>query len=203
MITISPKWRVVNRFSCFLPTILDAAGITVPADVHGRSLRPVLSKYRARWREYLAAEFHCHGAKFFFLRRAIRDKRYELIRNLCANRAEPMTGIDGDIAYKVSRWTAYANTPARIMLDTYAAPPEYELYDLYSDPIEATNLAGKSEVKSVQKRLTNALEQWRVDTRDPFLEGSRKRSRIWRPPSAAEYRGDRDRALDTPVRSFE
>ncbi len=152
------------------PTIFDAAGVPIPANVQGRSLRPVLSNAGAPWREYLVGEFHCHGANHFFPRRAIRDRRYKLIRNLRADRAKPMTGIDGDTAYLVSRGEAFNGTPARRAFHTYANPPEYELYDLQEDPAEFNNLAGKPEAAPVQKRMAEALERWRRETKDPFLD---------------------------------
>ena len=65
-----------------LPTILDAAGAPPPPHkLHGASLRGVLSDPQAKWREFLAAEFHFHGAGIFYPRRAIRDARYKLILN--------------------------------------------------------------------------------------------------------------------------
>lgn len=152
------------------PTIFDAAGVPIPENVQGRSLRPVLGNAQAPWREYLVGEFHCHGANHFFPRRAIRDGRYKLIRNLRAGKAKPMTGIDGDTAFIVSRGEAYNGTPVRRAFDTYADPPEFELYDLKEDPVEFNNLAGKPEAAAVQKRMAEALERWRRETKDPFLD---------------------------------
>lgn len=153
-----------------LPTILDAAGLPIPAHVHGRSLRPAVNQSHPQWRQYLAAEFHCHGANAFFPRRAIRDSRYKLIRNLRAGRARPALGIDGDLGYKVSQDARYKNTPVRRAFDTFADPPEWELYDLAEDPVEFHNLAGKPQAAAVQERMTAALEAWRKETRDPFLD---------------------------------
>jgi len=153
-----------------LPTILDAAGVPVPAHVHGRSLRSVMGGGTASWRQYLAAEFHCHGAGNFFPRRAIRDGRWKLIRNLLAGKTRPMLGIDGDLGYKLSREARYDNTDIRRAFDTYANPPEYELYDLQADPHEFRNLAGKAEHAGVERRMKEALERWRKETKDPFLD---------------------------------
>ena len=152
------------------PTIFDAAGVPIPENVQGRSLRPVLVDPGAPWREYLVGEFHCHGANFFFPRRAIRESRYKLIRNLRAGKAKPMTGVDADTAYLVSRTEPYNGTPVRRAFDTYANPPEFELYDLKEDPVEFNNLAGRPATAAVQKRLAAALERWRAETKDPFLD---------------------------------
>jgi len=153
-----------------LPTILDATGVTPAGKMHGKSLRPVLAKAMAPWREYLVAEFHFHGSRPFYPRRAIRDHRYKLIHNLLAGKAKPSTGIDADPAYKVSQQPRYDGTPVRRAFDTFANPPEFELYDLKNDPVEFNNLAGKAEYRTIQKRLAKALLEYRKQTDDPFLD---------------------------------
>jgi N-sulfoglucosamine sulfohydrolase len=153
-----------------LPTVLDAAGIEIPGHVHGKSLRPVVSDPRAKWREYLAGEFHCHGSRVFFPRRAIRDSRYKLIHNLRAGKARPIPGIDGDIGYEVSQQPGFKNELVREVFARHENPPQYELYDLQADPTEFHNLADKPEFARIQKRMTAAMERWRAETRDPFID---------------------------------
>jgi N-sulfoglucosamine sulfohydrolase len=153
-----------------LPTILDATGVAPAGEMHGRSLRPVLENRNAPWREYLVAEFHFHGRRPFYPRRAIRDHRYKLIHNLLAGKAKPSTGIDADPAYRVSQQPRYDGTPVRRAFDTFADPPGFELYDLENDAVEFNNLAGKPEYRAVQERLTKALLEYRKQTGDPFLD---------------------------------
>jgi N-sulfoglucosamine sulfohydrolase len=152
-----------------LPTILDAAGATTDIERHGRSLRPVLESADAPWREYLVGEFHLHGPPWF-PQRGIRDTRYKLIHNLLADSAKPSGLIDGDIGYTVSREDRYDGTPIRAAFDTYANPPEFELYDLANDPWEFHNLAGKAEYAEVEQRMKAALKAWRHETDDPALD---------------------------------
>lgn len=153
-----------------LPTILDATGVAPAGKMHGQSLRSVLADANAPWREYLVAEFHCHGLRPFYPRRAIRDHRYKLIHNLLAGKAKPSSGIDGDPAYRVSRESRYDGTAVRRAFDTFADPPEFELYDLKNDPVEFENQAGKAAYRAVQERLTKALLEYRKQTDDPFLD---------------------------------
>lgn len=152
-----------------LPTILDAAGATTEIERHGRSLRPVLENADAPWREYLVGEFHLHGPPWF-PQRAIRDARYKLIHNLLADSARPSGRIDGDIGYQTSRDERYAGTPVRAAFDTFANPPEFELYDLANDPWEFHNLAGNAEHAEAEQRMKTALEAWRHETDDPTLD---------------------------------
>ena len=152
-----------------LPTILDATGAAGSTHkLHGASLRGVLGDPKAKWREFLAAEFHFHGAGIFYPRRAIRDDRYKLIHNLRAGKVKPPRGIDGDNAAAKSATDAPAE--ARQAFLTYADPPEYELYDLQTDPVEFRNLAGKPEHKAAEARLKRELWAWRIETEDPALD---------------------------------
>ena len=152
-----------------LPTILDATGATSDVEMHGRSLRPVLENADAQWREFLVGEFHMHGRPWF-PRRAIRNARYKLIHNLLADSARPSRAIDGDIGYSTSRDERYAGTDIRMAFDTFAEPPEFELYDLEQDPWEFLNLAGNPDHAEVEQRLKSALETWRQETDDPTLD---------------------------------
>jgi len=115
-------------------------------------------------------EFHMHGIRPFYPRRAIRDQRYKLIHNLLAGTQKPSPSIDGDFAYKFSRGARYDGTEIRRAFDTFADPPEFELYDLESDPIEFHNLAGQTKHQGAQQRLAKALNDYRRNTDDPFLD---------------------------------
>ena len=152
-----------------LPTILDATGATSNVETHGRSLRPVLENADAPWREFLVGEYHLHGPPWF-PQRAIRNARYKLIHNLLADSVRPSTVIDGDIGYATSREDRYAGTPVRAAFDTFAEPPEYELYDLANDAWEFHNLAGSAAHAEAEQRLKTALDAWQHETDDPALD---------------------------------
>ena len=130
----------------------------------------MISDPSADWREYLVAEFHFHGTRPFYPRRAIRNGRYHLIHNLLAGRNKPSTGIDGDQAYRLSLTSQFDDTRIREAFKTFADPPEFELYDLDNDSAELNNLAGQSELADVEARLKKALASWRRETNDPLLE---------------------------------
>ena len=153
-----------------LPTILDATQVAPAVKMHGQTLRPAVQDANAPWREYLVGEFHFHGVRPFYPRRAIRDQRYKLIHNLLAGRAKPSPSIDMDPAYEASRDARYEGTAVRRAFDTFADPPEFELYDLENDPVEFENLAGKPEMAEVEARMKNALIEYRKETEDPFLD---------------------------------
>ncbi len=150
-----------------LPTILDAAGEEAPSGLQGRSLRTTLDP--AGHREYLATEFHFHGAAPFFPRRTLRDARFKLIHNLRAGEIKPSTGIDGDAAFRLSQASAHRESPMGKAFERAADPPEFELFDLQNDPWEVRNLADKPEHRETLARLQAALLAWREETSDPLL----------------------------------
>ncbi len=153
-----------------LPTILDAAGLEIPSHVQGRSLRNVAAGNNAGWRTTLAGEFHQHGERPFFPRRALRDARYQVIHNLLAGKLTISPRVDGDTASEVVRTAAYEGTPARKAMELLADPPEWELYDLEKDPWQFHNLASNPAHAATLRRMQGLLLDWRKETDDPFLD---------------------------------
>ncbi len=159
--------RLVGSIDIY-PTILDAAGIDMPAGLHGRSLKPVLQNTSdPTWRDTLVAEFHYHGASPFFPRRAITDGRYKLIHNLLAGQTQASNSVDGDKAPLYARELP-VHHPARMALERLANPPEWEFYDLQNDPIEFHNRTGDTHLREVESRLKAALAKWQRETNDRF-----------------------------------
>ena len=157
-----------------LPTILDATQVEPAVKMHGRSLHPVLQDANAPWREYLVGEFHFHGSRPFYPRRAIRDHRYKLIHNLLAGKGE--SRIAG--ASTRTRPTSPHATPATkgLRCARRLTPSPIRRNSsctiLENDPIEFENLAGTPELAEVEARLKNALLDYRKETEDPFLDSA-------------------------------
>jgi arylsulfatase A-like enzyme len=93
-----------------LPTILRAAGVTVPAEVAGQALWP------ASPREFLFTEMDFHEPQILRVQRSVRDARYKLLLNLTADEHQPpvelfdlqadpgeTTNLAGDPAYAATR----------------------------------------------------------------------------------------------------
>ncbi|MDO6436676.1 sulfatase [Cyclobacterium sp. 1_MG-2023] len=158
-----------------LPTVLDLTETKGDFNLPGRSLMDLFSNNveKDSWRSYLGADGEGASPVFYYPRRSIRGQRYKLIQNIDVGR--------GDFP----AYTAYAN-PAfgsgatveeiaasgekvRKAYDTWRNPPEYELYDLQNDPWEFENLADQPELAEVMDSMKEALNNWRVETQDPFL----------------------------------
>lgn len=161
-----------------LPTFLDVSGAEAPAGLHGKSLRHTLDA--SQHRALLATEFNYHGSSPFYPRRSIRDARFKLIHNLRAGQVKPSSTIDGDAALALSRKPKYAGTEMAKAFERSADPPEFELFDLASDPWEFKDLSASAEHAGELSRLKKALLNWRRETDDPLLTdaGTKKVARF-------------------------
>jgi len=152
-----------------LPTCVNAAGGSLPSPLAGRDFRPLLAGGEGGWRKTLVTEWHTHGPGFQ-PQRAIRDARCKLIVNLRTDVRKHGLGVDGCAVAKALKSRQFGDTEAKRVFDLLNKPPAVELYDLKTDPIEYHDLAGKPELREVEERLKRELQEWRVATRDPFLD---------------------------------
>ena len=102
--------------------------------------------------------------------RCVRDRRWKLIRNFLPERPYAQRNHYKDTSYpalQVMR-QLHANGQLSGAAAQWMAPtrPEYELYDLQSDPDEVTNLADSPEHTEVLARLQAQLAAWIEETND-------------------------------------
>lgn len=148
-----------------LPTLLDAIGAD-PIPTSGHSLRDVMWDNAAvDWRTRLFTEYNSHGIGQFYPRRTVRNDRFKLIHNLESPRRNP-TVYQG----KARPGPGIVVDPAALKAyETLASPPEWELYDLATDPHERINLASDERYQQTLGELQGALMQWREAHGDPLL----------------------------------
>ena len=142
-----------------LPTILEAAGASIPVGVQGRSLLPLLNSEPYEPRDAIFAEKTFHS--YYDPMRCIRTQHHKYIRNFESAFA---VEVPGDI----QQGAIFRSDPSRYSADRAGV---VELYDLDSDPLEQHNLAGSPGHRSVEERLGGELWSWMRETKDPLLEG--------------------------------
>ena len=189
-----PAGRVVNDFvslTDIAPTILDMAGVPVPAAMTGRSLWPLLQSRKSGRvepdRDFVvtALERHtlCRPGNVGYPMRAIRTDDFLYIRNYAPNRwpagdptieAEPQ-GYYGDISrspvkeFMIRHQTDPAVTPLFAL--SFGKRPSEELYDLEVDPEQLHNLASDARYVSVRKGLAARLHTYLEEQDDPRQRG--------------------------------
>ncbi len=163
------------------PTVFDAVGLSIPENVQGKSIRPIARADNSIrpgdtsiWRTSLVGEFHFHGASSFHPTRAITDGRYKLIHRLGDSVGRPIVRVDGDPSSRESAKLP-EDHPAHALYARLSDPPQWEFYDLQSDPHEGMNLSGDPSVVAEESRLKSALQDWQARTDDPFRDQAFRR----------------------------
>lgn len=121
----------------FAPTLLDLAGVDVPSDIQGRSLRPLLAgKGPADWRK--AIYYHCYIDEYGIPPQyGIRTDRWKLVHYQGTVRSDDGTALGTpNIMRPVDQW---------------------ELFDLTNDPAETTNLYNSRDAQNTIAQLKKQL----------------------------------------------
>ena len=152
-----------------LPTILDAARIQPPPNLPGQSLLPLLDGRSSSWRQYLFTEFTVHMPSAYYPSRTVRDERYKLIHNLLWRRPNPIYRhylVDRLPPHLTPEDIESAPSQVRRTYNIFRQPPQFELYDLQTDPWEFDNLSDDPAYGGVLERLRGALDRWQEETND-------------------------------------
>jgi N-sulfoglucosamine sulfohydrolase len=154
-----------------LPTILEASGITVPADLPGKSLLPVLSEPQRPHHEQVFATINAKGDTFFEMR-SIIDKDHIYIYNKWVDGEAKYHGgkYPGGMALEGMEAAAKENERAKARLDFFYNRAKEELYDLRHDPNALRNLAGDAEAASTLRSMRQLMLARLTATDDPFLD---------------------------------
>jgi len=124
-----------------------------------------------KWREWLATEYTTHEPRSLNPQRSIRDARYKLTVTLLKDPA--------------FQWPEEIPLAEYQKIQRKAATGEFiEFYDLKADPYEFKNLAGQPQLKTVQDRLFNELQNWRAQTQDPLLDLAALRGLVFKERNA-------------------
>jgi len=159
------------------PTFCAAAGIAAPIGLPGRSLKPLLSGPVSDWRKTMVTEYHVHSNHNPWPQRAIRNHQFKLIHNPLAGQENPGYAFTFHKFLKTEEHIVLGEASERIQ-QAYARmkqPPEFELYDLETDPFEFNNLAGNPAFRSQQETLLRQLRAWQKKTRDALADPAQAR----------------------------
>ncbi len=154
-----------------MPTFLDIAKARPVDGLAGRTLSPFFKGRAGNRREFLFTEYHTHSAHNFYPQRTVRDKQFKLIHNLMPHEVNPGYEFTRRKFFeKLHHVVSKAPHPVRSAYERMQRPPEYELYDLQTDPHEFRNLVDASEFATTFARLKAQLANWRKRTNDPLLD---------------------------------
>ena len=164
---IAPGQRTSAQVSWvdIIPTLMDAAGVSVPSDIDGLSFLDVLEGRARSHRDRIFTTHTGDGAMNIFPIRAVRIGKYKYIHNLTPNayftNHSDRLRKDGAGAFWDS-WdmAAKKNPKAAALIRSYYTREEFELFDLEADPMEYDNLARNPEYRDLMDRLRRELAAW-------------------------------------------
>jgi N-sulfoglucosamine sulfohydrolase len=146
-------------------TILSLVGVPLPKHIQGR---PFWGSQKAPPREFVFAARDRMDEEVDHVR-AVRDRRYEYVRNYCPDRPRYQ-----DIDYR--KQMAAMQDILRLRDEGKLDPvqslwfqptkPAEELYDTETDPHEVRDLAGDPAYRPHRQRLRAALDAWLADNGD-------------------------------------
>ncbi|HEX9098796.1 MAG TPA: sulfatase [Candidatus Dormibacteraeota bacterium] len=142
-----------------LPTLLEGAGVAIPAGNQGRSFLPLLRGDAYEPREAIFAEKTFHS--YYDPMRCVRTRRHKYIRNF-------ETSFAVEVPADIQQGPIFRANPSLYSTDR---PSVVELYDLEADPLEEHNLAGSPSLQAVEAELSAELWRWMRETDDPLLNG--------------------------------
>lgn len=186
--------RTVDDFVSLIdiaPTILEACGVTIPQQVNGRSLLPVLKSQKSGWidpeRDFVVTGFErhtpCRPNMACYPMRAIRTKDFLYIRNYEPDRwpaGNPKLdslhqGAFGDIdSGPTKSWMmAHRDEPSvrKLFELGFGKRPGEELYELKSDRDQIVNLADDPAYQEQREQLRKRLESYLTNQADPRMQG--------------------------------
>ena len=152
-----------------LPTLTDLVNGTIPTGLDGKSFKHVLRGDSQQHKNYvygLQTSSNIHNGSPYPIR-SVRSDRYKLIHNLMPNNrfSNILTNAPW---FKAALLAEQANNGSRYA--GYITRPEYELYDLHSDPFEQHNLYQQTTYQPTFKHLRQKLSAWMQQQGDRGIE---------------------------------
>ena len=184
--------RHVKDFVSFVdlaPTFLEAAGVKVPDEMTGRSLLPVLLSDKEgrvdakRNHVIFGKERHVPAQEAPSIAgypcRGIRTDRYLYVRNFAPERWP--AGVPSGATHPMNVHADCDDSPTKkYLVDhrndpelkwyyelSFAKRPAEELYDIFKDPDQLTNVAGDNKYAKIKKKLSLMLMAELKKTNDP------------------------------------
>jgi len=151
-----------------MPTILDYCGLS-PEPCHGRSLLSAMREEApAGWDEvYHSHTFH--EVTMYYPMRAVRTRRHKLIWNIAHGLSFPFASDLWESRTWQGTIARGLTTYGKRTVEAYHRRPEFELYDLETDPHEIHNLADDAEHAGLLADLKQRIRTMQEKTKDPWL----------------------------------
>ena len=143
------------------PTLLDAVGASIPASMQGKSALPLVDGNAEGWRNEVFIQ-----TSEFMVGRVLRTPRWTYVVGAPKQQGQKPSNPAERYTQHVPHNVAGGSTPAPFS-EHYA---EYQLYDLYSDPHQLVNLAGRDGTLEIAEQLQQRLKARMAEAGDKAAE---------------------------------
>jgi N-sulfoglucosamine sulfohydrolase len=161
----------------FMPTALDASGISAPGGMDGTSFLPVLMGKQQPERDKVFTQFHQTSGRNRYPMRCVQTRRFGYIFNPWSDgervfKNESQSGL----TFNAMKAAAQKNESiaGRVKLFQYRVIEEF--YDFKNDPDGLNNLIDDPSYKEQIDKLRSELQDWMEKTGDPALNSFENRN---------------------------
>lgn len=171
----------IAQYCDILPTLIDAAGGEVPNNLDGKSLLPLVKGQTRNHRDKAFFVYNNRDDRKIdphYSERAVTDGRFKMIWNLTPGNIYAINSMNGfDYGRNIGKqdpqqmyrsWVEQApgDPEAEKMVQRYLYRPEFQLFDLNTDPWEMNNLADDPKYGSKVDELKSAITKWMEEQGD-------------------------------------
>ncbi|MCC9602719.1 sulfatase [Stieleria sp. JC731] len=137
---------------------------------HGKSWLGCLSDPDQTHHDVIMASHTFHEIQMYYPMRVVRDDKYKLIWNI----AHPLPYPFASDLWAASSWQAQLakgnDAPyGQMTVGSYVQRPEFELFDMQTDPNESTNLADSPGHADVLETYKKKLKELQKQYQDPWI----------------------------------
>jgi arylsulfatase A-like enzyme len=163
--------KAMVQWMDIMPTLIEIGGGKQNASLDGKSFLPVLKNPDLEHHQAIFTTHSSDGDMNVYPMRAMRNDRFKLIWNLHPE-FQFTTHIDrANEPLSLKYWNSWnklaMNDPkARKVVERYRIRPEFELYDLETDPLELVNLAADTKYNQIFEKMKPELNGWMKEQGD-------------------------------------
>ena len=141
-----------------------------PKKYHGRSWLPILTETKPEGWDEISASHTFHEIQMYYPMRVIRDRQYKLIWNIAHRQPYPFASDLWVAATWQAQWEKGKDADyGGRTVDSYIHRPQFEFFDIASDPNESRNLANDPAHAKALAKYKDRLKAEQKRTGDPWI----------------------------------
>jgi len=142
----------------------------IPKTYHGRSWLPLVGTANSKGWDQIGASHTFHEIQMYYPMRVIRDRNYKLIWNIAYRQPYPFASDLWVAATWQAQWEKGKDADyGGRTVDSYINRPQFELFDIASDPNESRNLANDPAHAATLAKYKTLLKADEKRTGDPWI----------------------------------